>query len=149
MATCAELVDVSLPGNAGEDSVSMLPLLRGQPQDVRTETVYHSGSGRFAVFRGPWKLALCDDGGGYWSPKEQPPPGSPPVQLYHLVDDPGERVNLIDKRPDVARSLVAYLERVVREGRSTPGPIQSNDVPVDIWKGATLEDGEDDIEWDA
>jgi arylsulfatase A-like enzyme len=149
MATCAELVDARLPGNAGEDSVSILPLLRGQPQDVRTETVYHSGAGRFAVFRGPWKLALCDDGGGYWNPEEQPPPGSPPVQLYHLGDDPGERVNLIDKHPDIARSLVAYLERVVREGRSTPGSRQGNDVPVDIWKGTSLGDGEDDVRWDA
>jgi len=140
MATCAELVGVELPEDAAEDSVSALPLLLGGREDVRSETVYHSGAGQFAVFRGPWKLALCNDGGGYWNPEEAPPGGAPPVQLYNLEDDPGERCNLIKAHPSIAVSMVAYLEHVVAEGRSTPGPRQRNDVPVDIWKGAAFEE---------
>jgi arylsulfatase A-like enzyme len=148
MATCAELVGALLPEDAGEDSVSILPLLRGDSQPVRGESVYHSGSGRFAVFRGPWKLVLCEDGGGYWNEDDRPPPGSPPVQLYNLEDDPGERLNLFEEHRYLARELVSYLERVVREGRSTPGPRQENDVPVDIWKGVSLEDDLQEV-WDA
>jgi hypothetical protein len=99
------------------------------------------------VFRGPWKLALCDDGGGYWSPENEAAPGAPPVQLYNLDEDAGERNNVYRAYPEIAQSLAAYLERVVQEGRSTPGPRQSNDVEVDIWKGASLED-EQEV-WDA
>jgi arylsulfatase A len=138
LATCAELLGVELPDNAGEDSVSLLPALLGQTtKPLRDTTVHHSINGSFAIRQDRWKLLLCPDSGG-WS---YPRPGSaeaaelPPVQLYDLVSDPGERNNLQAQHPGVVRKLVAQLEQVVREGRSTPGAAQSNHGKVDIWRG--------------
>jgi arylsulfatase A-like enzyme len=134
LATCADLLDISLPDNAGEDSMSFLPLLYGVDEPIRSETVYHSGDGSFAVFQGPWKLALCPGSGGYWSPDDPASSDAPSMQLYNLDNDPNEQVNLVETHPDIVQSLVDYLEGVVAAGRSTPGKAQENDVVVDIWK---------------
>ncbi len=47
--------------------------------------------------------------------------------------DDTEKVNVQEKHPDVVRRLTALLERYVKDGRSTPGTPQKNDVKVDIW----------------
>jgi hypothetical protein len=49
--------------------------------------------------------------------------------------DPGERTNLQAQHPEVVQRLSKLLEKLVSDGRSTPGAPQKNDVPVDIWKG--------------
>ena len=55
MATCAEMTGIELPEGAGEDSVSILPLLRGDTDTpVREFAIHHSGSGKFAVRKGDW-----------------------------------------------------------------------------------------------
>ena len=119
MATCADLLGVQLPDNAGEDSVSLLPLLLGQNRAVRESVVHHSYHGRFAIRKGPWKLALCPGSGGWTMPQtENEPPrfaytpagdnqpdaealkrGLSPVQLYDLDKDAGERHNLCKYAP--------------------------------------------------
>ena len=38
----------------------------------------------------------------------------------------------------MVKALVERLKRLVAAGRSTPGPAQSNDATVDIWKADTL-----------
>jgi arylsulfatase A-like enzyme len=134
MATCTELLGAALPQDAAEDSVSVLPLLLGSEAPVRDRTVYHSGAGNFAVFQGPWKLALCPNGGGYWNPDQVSTSDKLTAQLYDLREDPGERQNLFDRYPDVVDALLEYIERVVSAGRSTSGPPQQNEVYVDIWK---------------
>jgi arylsulfatase A len=58
------------------------------------------------------------------------------VQLYNLAEDLGEQHNLQDREPDRVRELTALLERLVDEGRSTPGQRQPNTGPVDIGTGA-------------
>jgi arylsulfatase A len=138
LATCAELLAVELPDNAGEDSVSLIPALLGQTtESVRHITVHHSINGSFAIRRGNWKLLLCPDSGGWSAPR----PGSaeaailPPVQLYDLAADPGERINIEAQHPELVRALISQLERVVENGRSTPGAPQLNNGAVDIWRG--------------
>jgi arylsulfatase A len=104
---------------------------------VRDAIVHHSINGSFAIREGRWKLLLCPDSGGWSAPR----PGSaeaaalPPVQLYDLVTDPGEWRNVHADHPDRVRAMVATLERLVRDGRSTPGARQPNHGPVDIWRG--------------
>jgi arylsulfatase A len=135
MATCAELVGATLPADAGEDSFSFLPALLGAaPPPARASVIHHSINGSFALRRGPWKLALCPDSGG-WS---EPRPGGkaaralPPQQLYNLAEDAAEQRNLAGEQPGLVAELTALLERHVTEGRSTPGPTQNNDVPVRV-----------------
>jgi arylsulfatase A-like enzyme len=135
MATCADIVGARLPDAAGEDSVSFLPALVGRA-DVppREAVVHHSMNGSFAIRQGKWKLALCPDSGG-WS---KPAPGSiesqglPPVQLYDLATDLGERTNVKAEHPAVVARLTRLLEKFVADGRSTPGMPQRNDRNVDI-----------------
>jgi hypothetical protein len=54
-----------------------------------------------------------------------------------LDADAGETTDLAAKHPEIVRRLTAKLEKIVADGRSTPGPKQKNDVPVDIFKKGT------------
>lgn len=138
MATCAAILDVPLPDDAGEDSVSLLPAFLGTSTGpIREATVHHSFNGSFAIRQGNWKLELCPDSGG-WS---EPRPGKadvatlPPVQLYDLALDGGERKNVQADHPEVVDRLSRLLQGYVDRGRSTPGAPQKNDVPVVLRKG--------------
>jgi arylsulfatase A len=133
MATCADLLDLALPPDAAEDSFSFLPLLQGTSDaPIREAVIHHSINGSFAVRQGRWKLELCPDSGG-WS---RPAPGSsearslPPIQLYDLAQDEGERKNLCREHAEIVARLTRSLETYIRNGRSTPGKPQQNDVPV-------------------
>lgn len=39
-------------------------------------------------------------------------------QLFNIADDPEEKVNVIDKEPDVAKRLKAKLQKLISDGRS-------------------------------
>ncbi|MFZ5833727.1 MAG: sulfatase-like hydrolase/transferase, partial [Planctomycetota bacterium] len=133
MATCAEIIGQPLPPEAGEDSASLVGLLSGKNQALREATVHHSINGSFAIRQGPWKLILCPDSGGWSQPRpgSQQAAGLPPVQLYNLAEDVGEKNNLEAQHPEIVARLRALLDRYVSEGRSTPGATQKNDRPVD------------------
>ena len=128
LATCASILDVTLPANAGEDSVSLLPLLRGIDRPVRETAVSQSSRGLLAIRRGQWKLILGPGSGGWGKGRDEQP-----AQLYRLDNDLAESHNLYAEQPKIAAELTALMEALVRKGRSTPGEPQSNDVPVK-WK---------------
>ncbi len=134
MATCAEIVGAKLPANAGEDSVSLLPALRGEtfPRSV----VHHSINGSFAIRDGQWKLELCSSSGGWSDPKPRSKEAQtlPAVQLYDMSKDVGERSNEYKGHPEIVARLTKLLEQYVADGRSTPGKPQTNDVQVNLRK---------------
>jgi arylsulfatase A-like enzyme len=137
MATCAAVVGVALPPNAGEDSVSFLPALLGKAdKPLREALVHHSINGRFAIRQGRWKLELCPGSGGWSVPRDPQAVRQklPAVQLYDMGEDLGEQRNQQADEPEVVARLTQLLERYVAQGRSTPGPAQRNDVEVDLWK---------------
>ena len=130
LATCADMLGVKLPDDAGEDSVSNLGVWqrKGFETVLREATVHHSIDGSFSIRSGRWKLEMCPGSGG-WS---HPTPGTeceglPPIQLYDLHADVGEQRNVYDEHPDVVERLKALLTKYVRDGRSTPGAPQKND----------------------
>jgi len=125
LATLADILEVSLPPYAGEDSYSLVPLLKGDDNPVREHAVSASISGIPSLRLGPWKLILTRGSGG-WSPGGD----SSQVQLYNLAMDLGETENLADKEPERAEQMKALLEKLITGGRSTPGPVQENDVKV-------------------
>jgi len=125
MATFAELLEASLPEDAGEDSVSLVPLLNGSGEATREHAVSQSAKGLLAIRRGGWKL-IFGRGSGGWSAGEDEQPG----QLYELANDLGETTNLYEQRPDVVNELTKLMGRIVENGRSTPGPKRANDVEV-------------------
>ncbi len=135
LATCAEIVEDELPDDTGEDSVSILPALHGEYDSPRrTAIVHHSIRGAFSIRRGKWKLELCPGSGG-WS---RPRPGRddlsslPDVQLYDMEADVSETTNLQAEYPEIVAELTELLRDYVDRGRSTPGPVQPNNGPVDI-----------------
>ena len=135
MATCAELLGVQLPANAGEDSVSLLPALSGAPDTPRA-IVHHSINGGFALREGRWKLCLCPGSGGWGKPgdAEAAKTGLPETQLYDLSTDIAETKNLTAEHPEIVTKLTQQLQTLITAGRSTPGDKQANDAEIVIFK---------------
>ena len=135
-ATCADILGKKLGDETAEDSVSMLPALLGQAERPLREAIVHSAIfGAFAIRQGPWKLILAADSGGWSDPK----PGSaeaaelPPVQLYNLSIDIGEKNNVEAEHPEIVARLRSLLEKYISEGRSTPGLPQPNTGDIEIY----------------
>ena len=142
LATSAELSGATVPDDAGEDSVSFAPALKGQPiVSTRKGVVHHSISGHFSYRQGKWKLLLSQGSGGWSKPREKVAAEvaeAPKGQLFDLEADPGEQNNLYTKNPEVVEKLLAQLALEISNGRSTAGPKLSNDIPVEeikLWKG--------------
>jgi arylsulfatase A-like enzyme len=133
LATCADILSLSLPATAGEDSVSFLPALTGVVGAApRGAVVHHSIQGRFSLREGPWKLNFCAGSGGWSAPSDAAAgrQGLPQWQLYDLIADPAETINLYDTKPEETVRLAAVLSQYITAGRSTPGPPCPNDVLV-------------------
>jgi arylsulfatase A-like enzyme len=126
MATFAEVLGTKLPDDAGEDSVSLVPLFEGADRPVRGDGVSTSIGGTPAVRSGGWKYIPAPGSGGWGTGGDQ----SQPVQLYNLDDDLGETKNLAAAMPEKVAAMQALLEKLITEGRSTPGARQQNDVEV-------------------
>jgi arylsulfatase A-like enzyme len=127
MATLAEIFGVTLPDNAGEDSFSFLSLLRGGDRPVRQNAVNCSAFGVPAIRDGAWKLILASGSGGRTNDDGDP---RQPLQLYNLTADVRESTNLAGEQPERVARMQAQLEKLIVEGRSTPGAPQPNDVEV-------------------
>lgn len=125
MATIAEIIGASLPPDAGEDSFSLLPLLIGENKAVRENAVSTSISGFLSLRERAWKLILGSGSCG-WSPGSD----GEPTQLYNLANDIGETKNLAGEIPDRVSEMKSLMEKLITDGRSTPGPKQENDVEV-------------------
>lgn len=116
MATLADVLGAELPAGAGEDSVSLLPLLRGGTEPVRRHAVSCSIRGLPAIRDGHWKLILGKGSGG-WSKGGE---AGPDVQLYDLAADVGERRNLAGEQPERVAAMKAAYDSLVTAGRSGP-----------------------------
>lgn len=105
MATTAELLDVDLPDDTGEDSTSILPLLTGEAKTLpdRPAVVHHSYQGQFAIRLGKWKLVISEKN-----------------QLFDMHADPKETTNVAEQYPEVAERLAELLETYQTSGRSRP-----------------------------
>ena len=132
IATCADILGQKVLENAGEDSVSLLPMLKGAQGPTHEAIVHHSIEGAFAIRQGKWKLEFCPGSGGWSVPKpgSKQEQGLPAVQLYDLAADPAEKHNVQAENPEVVRRLTALMAKYVADGRSTPGAPQKNDVSV-------------------
>jgi len=119
LATVADIVSVSLPDNAGEDSFSFLSLLKDPETPFhRAPIVMHSIAGFFAIRDGDWKLLECRGSGGWSLPENKVSKDAPPNQLYNLREDVEEQHNLVLKHPEVAQRLGQLLEKIKTDGRS-------------------------------
>ncbi len=135
MATIADITGAKLADNVAEDSVSMKAVLLGQATDSsKRGIIYHSDAGYYSIRQGDWKLILHEGGGTRRNnPKDQnnPVKNASNLQLFNMVDDPTERVNVQAKHPERVSGLVRLLAQHVKRGRSTEGEVQSNDAVSD------------------
>ena len=119
MATLAEIFDVKLPDNAAEDSFSFLSLLKGEDKPIRQHAVSCAASGVPGLRSGSWKLIL-----------EADKKAGTDVQLYNLAEDIGETNNLAAVNSERVAEMKKLMEKLIVDGRSTPGSPQKNDVEV-------------------
>ncbi|MDP0491788.1 MAG: arylsulfatase [Verrucomicrobiota bacterium JB023] len=138
-ATVADILDVPLSDATGEDSFSFFPQLKGDtPKTPREKVVHHSIAGHFAIRDERWKLIFCPGSGGWSAPNVASAinKGEPREQLYDMSADKEESANLASENPAIAAALRKEMERLIANGRSTPGPPQKNDVRVVLekWK---------------
>jgi arylsulfatase A-like enzyme len=113
IATMAEILGFKLPENAGEDSFSFMPLLKGEDRPIRTNAVNTACGGTPSFRDGPWKYVA-----------------NAKPELYNLDEDLAESMNVAPLHPDRVKSMQAAFENLIRSGRSTPGPPQKNDIKV-------------------
>jgi arylsulfatase A-like enzyme len=74
---------------------------------------------------GAWKWIPGAGSGGWTKGSEKES-----LQLYDLNADLGETTNLAEENPEKVEEMKALMEQIITNGRSTPGPRQSNDVSV-------------------
>jgi len=126
LATFAQILGTKLADNQGEDSFSLMPLLKGGDEPIRKHAVSAASNGLPAVRLGHWKYIPAPGSGGWGKGGDQ----SQPMQLYNLANDIGETKNLVAQEPERVARMQTLLESLIVEGRSTPGPEQKNDVEV-------------------
>lgn len=134
MATVADILNKKLPDTAAEDSFSFLKVLNGDTNsEVRPSVIHHSIEGRFAIRKNNWKLIAWPGSGGWTAPRSAKElSGLPDMQLFDLSKDPAEQVNLINDYPEIALNLKNEMITLIKNGRSTKGPVLKNDGP-EIW----------------
>ena len=118
MATCAEIIGVKLPDDAGEDSFSILPDLLGtSKRPVREATIHQAPNGDLAIRQGEWKLIFLKNN---------------KRELYNLRTDIGESNDVAESNDAVVGRLTALMSKYVADGRSTAGTPQKNDAPIEL-----------------
>jgi arylsulfatase A-like enzyme len=113
IATVGDILQAKLPVNAAEDSFSFLPLLKGSSTPTRQNAISCAAAGTPGLRLGSWKYIPTQ-----------------PAQLYDLSSDLGETKNLAAEQPERAAEMKILLEKLIRDGRSTLGEAQKNDVEV-------------------
>ncbi len=73
-----------------------------------------------------WKYIAAPGYGDWGKGGDQ----SQPIQLYDLANDIAETTNLSTTMPEKVAEMKALLEKLITDGRSTPGARQPNDVAV-------------------
>jgi arylsulfatase A-like enzyme len=118
MATCTDILSVSLGPETAEDSISMLPLLQGNTgRPTRRSVVHHSMTGKFALRTKNWVYIDAPSGGDNeepdWFRKERGyEPHNQPAELFSLDSDLPECNNLYSERPDIVKEMSTELERI-------------------------------------
>lgn len=113
LATVADICDVPLKANEGEDSVSMLPTLLNKNKKIRDDYIVHSVNGKFGIRQGDWMFLDCKGSGG-WSKSSD----KSPMQLFNLKEDLFQTNNVYKKYPEKVKSMKDLLEKQKSQGHS-------------------------------
>jgi len=122
-ATALALAGVDLPTDRVVDGVDLMPVLRGEREQVRDLVFYYRGTRLFAVRQGPWKLHFITQS-AYVG--DQPVIHDPPA-LYNLDQDPSERFDITADHPEAIAAILSAVDE--HRARLTPAPTQL-DIPA-------------------
>lgn len=117
LASFAALAGISIPAEAGPDSLNHIQTILGESNESRAHVVEHANI--LAIRQGRWKYIPAGGRGSgalYWNGGTRPANGA--QELYDLERDLGERNNVAALHPEVTKRLGAMLEKVVKDGRT-------------------------------
>jgi arylsulfatase A len=119
-ATFSDMTGQPYEENSAEDSFSFWKLLNGQSNEpFRHSMVHHSASRFFGIRSGDWKYIDGLGSGGFSQPTRlKPEKNGPTGQLYNMIEDPLESINLYFKYPEKVSELSSLLREIVEAGHS-------------------------------
>lgn len=121
-ASLASLTGVELPADACLDSFNVLGALLGEAGAKGRDHLIQQDNGQggnFGLRVGNWKLQRGSPGRRTAdAEKKSEPRGN--VHLFNLAEDIGEKKNVAEQHPDVAKQLNEQLDRLISAGRSRP-----------------------------
>ena len=117
LAAFAELLDVTIPEGAAEDSYNVLPVLKGGSIPDRP-IVLQSRAGFHALSYGDW---IYLDGATLGDFNTKTPLVQTPGQLYNLADDLHQDTNLYEAYPERVARMKKMLNEI-RNKRAIPLP---------------------------
>lgn len=118
-ATAVQVAGGKVPPRteAAQDSISFMPLLRGNEKGWRRPPIiHHSGGAMFAIRDGDWKLILGNGSGGREEPKGKR--FQRPWALFNLKQDIGETKDLSKQNPDIVTRLEKRALEIFMANRS-------------------------------
>jgi arylsulfatase A len=126
MATLAEAIGFEIPDDCAEDSHSLLPLIRGEAESVRTTHIHNTNKNGYAIRHGDW--VLIDHKHGYvsgrnkkWEAKRgYPADNDQLVELYNLKEDIGQKRNRSKDYPGKVAAMKSLLKNIRQQGHSAP-----------------------------
>lgn len=114
-ASIAALIEAPLPAGVAQDSENVLAALLGE-SELGREFVIQEALTQIAVRKGDWKYippgSVTERGGiGVWNSTTVEEPGL----LFHLLEDPSERIDLADAYPEKVDAFRRIIEEVAPE----------------------------------
>jgi len=113
LPTLLELLDVEVPADRAVQGGSLVPLLRGEPGQPRAAFSSARSDEKRHADRGyrldPLRRVYCVRS-KRWKLIRYPGIDQDYVELYDLRDDPEERVNVLQRFPDVAEEYLGLLD---------------------------------------
>jgi arylsulfatase A len=115
-ATVAEITGLTPEGLGGEDSESLLPVLRNTGASARDSIIHHSSNGHYALRQGDWiyidhKTGSVNEEPEWFRKERGVVAHSFPAELFNLKDDPQQTRNLYAEYPEKANVLKALLDQ--------------------------------------
>lgn len=124
-STTMELLGLQTKQNGGEDSLSFLSALKGQPIDrsTREGIVYTSCKGEHSLRIGDW--VFIDNNTGANNPEPEwfmnergYKTHNQEKELYNIKNDPQQKNNIYQDNLDIANKMKKILDEYVENGRS-------------------------------
>lgn len=111
LPTFAEISGAGLKADNIIDGVSLLPVLKGETENVRGKIPYFRRGRLYAYRKGPWKIHFYTYEDPYTLNKRVVEHERP--LLYNLHEDPSEQYNLFPDHPEIVKELTEEARQYV------------------------------------